>query len=264
MAHFVNKPKGERISGQTVDVLMGQPVNIGLWGFQESPGRDLTLMTYPVVRWNSIRDQDNVRLYGLWDLPEGEVRVEAVASTRAVWDWIKLRAKPAKAGTRRGLIPDAILDAALAARRKWGVPVSVTLAQWALESDWGSAMPAESNNPFGIKAGSGQLSSDAATEEESPDGTRVTIIGKFRKFSTLEQAFDEHAKLLATNPVYAGAMANKDDPDKFADGLKKYATASNYTMSLRYWMKVYDLYQYDKYGRSEPSIFPDEIQVPKD
>jgi hypothetical protein len=266
MAHFVNQPKGERISGQTVDVLMGQPVQIGLWGFQESPGRDLTLMTYPVVRWNSIRDQQNVRIYGLWDLPEGEVRVEAVASTRAVWDWIKLRAtKPkAKTGTRRGVIPDAILNAAIAARRKWGVPISVTLAQWALESDWGSAMPAGSNNPFGIKAGRGQPSSDAATEEENPDGTRVTIVGTFRKFSTLEQAFDEHAKLLATNPVYAGAMANKDDPDKFADGLKRYATASNYTVSLKHWMKVNDLYQYDKYGRWEPYIFPDEIQVPKD
>src|SRR6478672_5611452 len=106
MAHFVNKPKGERISGRTVDVLMGQPVQIGLYGFNESPegdGPDLTLMTYPVVRWNSIRD-------------------EAVASTRAVWDWIKLRAKP-KAGTRRGVIPDAILNAAIAARRKWGVPI---------------------------------------------------------------------------------------------------------------------------------------------
>src|SRR5262249_27834764 len=153
MAHFVNKPKGERISGQTIEVLMGQPVQIGLYGYQESDGRDLTLMTYPVVRWNSIRDNDleKVRIYGLWELPEGEVRVEAVASTRAVWDWIKLRVTKPKGGTPRGIIPDAILSAAIAARRKFGVPISVTLAQWALESDWGTKMPPESNNPFGMK-----------------------------------------------------------------------------------------------------------------
>jgi hypothetical protein len=109
MAHFVNRPKGERISGQTVDVLMGQPVQIGLYGFQESPKewptRYLTLMTYPVVQWNSIRDQDEVRNYGLWDLPEGEVRVEAVASTRAVWDWIKLRGYEAEGGHAPGYHP---------------------------------------------------------------------------------------------------------------------------------------------------------------
>jgi Mannosyl-glycoprotein endo-beta-N-acetylglucosaminidase len=262
MAHFLNRPKGERISGQTVEVRMGQPVQIGLYGFQESPTRYLTLMTYPVVQWNSIRDQDDVRTYGLWDLAEGEVRVEAVASTRAVWDWIKLRVTKPKGGTPRGIIPDAILKLAIAARSKWGVPISVTLAQWAIESDWGSRTPSGSNNPFGMKAGTGQPSSNAATEEENPDGTRGTIVGAFRKFSTLEQAFDEHAKLLATNPVYAGAMANKDDPDKFADGLRKYASASNYTVTLKHWMKVYDLYQYDKYGRWEPYIFPDEIQIP--
>jgi hypothetical protein len=263
MANFVNQ-KGERISGQTIDVPLGRAVHLGLWGFQESAGKDLTLMTYPVVQWNSIRDEGDVRTYGLWNLPEGEVRVEAVASTRAVWDWVKLRVvKKAGAGAGWGVIPDAVLNAAIAGRRKWGVPVSVTLAQWALESNWGAAMPAGSNNPFGIKASRGQASADAATEEENPDGTRVTIIGTFRKFSTLDQAFEEHAKLLATNPVYAGAMANKDDPNKFADGLKKYATASNYTSTLKTWMKVHDLYQYDKYGRSEPYVFPDEVQAPK-
>src|SRR5262249_53426112 len=153
-------------------------------------GRDLTLMTSPLVQWNSIRDQGNVRIYGLWDLPEGEVRVEAVASTRAVWDWIKLRAAKSKAktGTRRGVIPDAVLNAAIASRRTWGVPVSVPLAQWAAESAGGSSMPAGSNNPFGIKAGRGQASSAAATQEENPDGTSVTIIAGFRKFSTLEEA----------------------------------------------------------------------------
>ncbi len=103
-------------------------------------------MTLPVVQWNSIRDEGDVRTYGLWTLSEGEVRVEAVASTRAVWDWVKLRAaNKAGAGAGWGVIPDAVLTAAIASHRKWGVPVSVPLAQWAVKSGGGAKMPAGSN-----------------------------------------------------------------------------------------------------------------------
>ena len=49
--------------------------------------------------------------------------------------------------------PDAVIRAAQASQTRWGIPASVTLAQWALESAWGSRMPPGSNNPFGIKAG---------------------------------------------------------------------------------------------------------------
>ena len=48
--------------------------------------------------------------------------------------------------------PPEVGDAAVASRRKWTVPASITIAQWAVESAWGASMPPGSNNPFGIKA----------------------------------------------------------------------------------------------------------------
>ncbi len=53
---------------------------------------------------------------------------------------------------RFGEIPRDVIDAAIASRQRWSVPASVTVAQWAVESAWGGAMPPGSNNPFGIKA----------------------------------------------------------------------------------------------------------------
>src|ERR1700722_17849140 len=52
-------------------------------------------------------------------------------------------------------IPASVIVAAQAAHKTFyslGPFASVTLAQWAVESDYGRAMPAGSNNPFGIKA----------------------------------------------------------------------------------------------------------------
>ena len=51
-----------------------------------------------------------------------------------------------------GILPPEVIEAARASQTRWGIPASVTLAQWIVESAWGSAMPPDSNNPFGIKA----------------------------------------------------------------------------------------------------------------
>jgi len=61
--------------------------------------------------------------------------------------------------------PPEIISAAQTAQAAYGVPASVTLAQWALESDYGQHMPQGSNNPFGIKAKPGQDSVMARPSE---------------------------------------------------------------------------------------------------
>ncbi len=43
--------------------------------------------------------------------------------------------------------PD-VIDAAKASQRRFGIPASITLAQWIVESAWGSAMPPEQQQPF--------------------------------------------------------------------------------------------------------------------
>ena len=63
----------------------------------------------------------------------------------------KEQAPPTRYG-HVGIVPPEIIEAAKASRKRWGIPPSITLAQWIVESAWGAAMPPDSNNPFGIKA----------------------------------------------------------------------------------------------------------------
>ena len=145
-----------------------------------------------------------------------------------------------------GRVPPEVVDAAVASRRKWNVPASVTMAQWAVESAWGASMPPDSNNPFGIKAVGDQAAVESQTREVL-SGESVTISAKFRKFESLSEAFDLHGKLLATAPPYAPAMKNKDDPDAFADALTGvYATDPQYGTTLKYVIHTYDFVIHDK------------------
>ena len=131
----------------------------------------------------------------------------------------------------------------------WPVAVkgaSITLAQWAVESAWGAAMPPDSNNPFGIKAVGDQPAVESLTREVVA-GETITIRAKFRKFASLSEAFDLHGRLLATAPVYRPAMRNKDDPDAFADALTGvYATDPAYGTTLKYVIKTYNFTLHDK------------------
>ncbi len=68
-----------------------------------------------------------------------------------------------------------------------------------------------------------------ARTHEVVGGERIAIVARFRKFDTLAEAFDQHGKLIATNQVYARAMALTADPDAFADALTGvYATDPQY------------------------------------
>jgi flagellum-specific peptidoglycan hydrolase FlgJ len=146
--------------------------------------------------------------------------------------------------------PD-VIAAAQAAARKWRVPASVSLAQWALESSWGRHMPEGSNNPFGIKA---RLNPNNIPIDPYVDADTSEVLGKqvvhitapFRKFASLADAFDYHADLLATAHVYANAMAVKAKPDAFAQALTgRYATDPGYGRKLIQVMQGSNLYQYD-------------------
>lgn len=145
-----------------------------------------------------------------------------------------------------GKVPPDVVDAAVQSRAKWSVPASVTMAQWAVESAWGAAMPPDSNNPFGIKAVGDQPAVESPTREFR-NGQMVAEAARFRKFDSLADAFDQHGRLLATAPVYKPAMAKKDDPEAFADALAGvYATDPNYGTTLKYVIRTYNLDVHDK------------------
>jgi hypothetical protein len=139
----------------------------------------------------------------------------------------------------------AVIKAAQASQRLWGVPASVTLAQWALESAYGNRMPAGSNNPFGIKAKAGQPSVMALTTEVI-GGKAVKVNAAFRVFDSLDEAFISHGKLLGTAGVYANARKFLNSPDGFADALTGvYATDPNYGELLKSIMRKNSLYNFD-------------------
>ncbi len=145
-----------------------------------------------------------------------------------------------------GVAPPDVIAAAEASMKKWRVPASVTMAQWAVESAWGASMPPDSNNPFGIKALPSEPAVDSPTREVL-DGKNVVITAKFRKFDSLTQAFELHGKLLATADPYKPAMAVATNPDEFADALTGvYATDPEYGMTLKWVIHNYGWEQYDK------------------
>lgn len=146
-------------------------------------------------------------------------------------------------------IQPEIIKAAQAAQERWNVWASVSLAQFGVESAWGRSMPRGSNNPFGIKALPGHPSVAAATHEEI-GGRLVPMTCYFAKFDSFDEAFEEHAKLLASSHYYHDAMAHayrSGDPsaERFIDGLGAYATDHNYRATLKNVARSLNLYQYD-------------------
>ena len=148
------------------------------------------------------------------------------------------------------MIPQSIIDAAQAEQRKWYVPSSVSIAQWALESDFGKSMPLGSNNPFGIKAVVGQPYVTCPTHEEV-NGKMIATTARFAKYASLSDAFDAHGKLLAT-PRYRAAMKARFNADDFCNALTGvYATDSRYGEKLIALMKKYDLYAYNDLSKGK-------------
>jgi flagellum-specific peptidoglycan hydrolase FlgJ len=148
-------------------------------------------------------------------------------------------------------IPQEVIEAAENSHRHFypkGPFVSVTLAQWALESAWGKRMSGK-NNPFGIQANAAQKAAGeytlCHTWEENSDGVHMPRVEAFADYPTLEAAFDAHAALL-THPHYADCMA-AETPYAYCIALKKdgYATAVNYPEALWTIIRTADLTQYD-------------------
>jgi Mannosyl-glycoprotein endo-beta-N-acetylglucosaminidase len=141
-----------------------------------------------------------------------------------------------------GTLSQASLDviaAAQASYRKFqakrGPPVSVSLGQYALESDWGRKLTGTFNF-FGIKANKAQIAAGQFTEkmthEQLPDGALVAEPQRFANYASIQDAFDAHATLL-TSPHYIDCQ-NAQTVEDYCRALQAdgYATAHNYATAL--------------------------------
>jgi flagellum-specific peptidoglycan hydrolase FlgJ len=143
-------------------------------------------------------------------------------------------------------LPPDIVAAAIAAACNWSIPASVSLAQWALESGWGAHMPG--NNPFGIKAMPGHAVQSFATHE-CIHGHLVPCEARFAAFASVDAAFDCHARLLATAPVYHAAFAALPDMRRFVALMAPhYATAPDYAAKILAVIDSAGLERYDRPG----------------
>ncbi|HEV2242157.1 MAG TPA: glucosaminidase domain-containing protein, partial [Streptosporangiaceae bacterium] len=154
-------------------------------------------------------------------------------------------ASPAATTTQQQFI-DMLVPGAMAAQRKYGVPAAVTIAQAIEESGWGqSGLAARDHNLFGIK-GTGPAGSDMLPTQEFESGQMVNRTAIFRVYHNFAESIDDHGRLLATSGYYRQAMADRQDPDKFAASLTGiYATDPAYGTKLIGIMQQYDLYRYD-------------------
>ena len=136
------------------------------------------------------------------------------------------------------------LPSAQTVSQKWKVPVSVILAQSALESGWGKHVV--QNAYFGIKGHSPSGKSTSFGTTEVINGKVIHIKDTFRAYTDYADAADDYGRFLNENKRYAAAFATKD-PLQFVAAVAKagYATDPNYQKSLTSIIVGYKLTQYD-------------------
>lgn len=154
-----------------------------------------------------------------------------------------------RAGQR--LTPDEfvrfIAPMAQQSERETGVPASVTMAQAALETGWGRSARRAANNLFGIK-GRGNNGSVRLWTREFVRGRWVRVRASFAAYKTFGDSVAAHGRLISENPVYARAMAARDQgAEAFAKALQRsgYATDPKYASKLMQIIERRDMTQYD-------------------
>lgn len=126
------------------------------------------------------------------------------------------------------------------AARELGVDARAVLAQAALETGWGRAVPCGpegrcSFNLFGVKAGgSWHGTAVAAPTLEYEHGSATPRIERFRAYDSPAESFADYARLLKGSARYAGALGAGGDVRAFAAGLVRggYATDPDYADKL--------------------------------
>lgn len=130
-------------------------------------------------------------------------------------------------------------------QRRYGIPASVTLAQMALESDWGNSdLAVKGNNFFGIKA----------TRKWIADGKPYSLHNdekkneKFCNYDAVEESMEHHSRLLTSNHYKKYCSYPPTDYHRWLKGLIRagYASANNYVASCEKIIKQYKLYRYDE------------------
>lgn len=150
------------------------------------------------------------------------------------------------------------LDEATAAASELGIDPKLLLAQAALETGWGAALPRHgdgrpTNNLFGIKAGAAWRGERAAhwTIEHS-GGVAERRREEFRAYDSSADSFADYVKLLTSTPRYAEALKQAHD----AEGFARAVTAAGYATDPDYADKWLALYRGERLGTAVGELKP--------
>lgn len=130
-------------------------------------------------------------------------------------------------------------------QRHYGIPASVTLAQMAIESDWGSSELARvGNNFFGIKANSQWLREGRPYSVHSDD----TENEKFCNYYSAIESMEHHARILMSQRYVGCRKYSQTDYHGWLVALKKagYATSPDYVRDCEKIIRQFKLYMYDQ------------------
>ncbi len=132
-------------------------------------------------------------------------------------------------------------------------PVSIVLAQAAIESGWGSSrFFLQANNPFGIWSFSPKHSRIVAASTRN--GTKVYL----RKFEDLSKAIDTYYVMLATGKPFAAfrkARMKTSNPDTLIQSLKMYSERrGSYIADLEQLIRTSHLKRYDSFKIATPYL----------
>ncbi len=148
-------------------------------------------------------------------------------------------------------------EIAVTEMHRTGVPASITLAQFILESDWGRGeLFRNANAGFGIKCKE-TWNGDTYYLEDDDYRDAKLIKSCFRKYSSVEATFIDHSNFLKNRTYYQALfLLERDDYRSWAYGLKacKYATDPAYPTKLIKLIETYGLQIYDKQKENTPVI----------
>lgn len=134
--------------------------------------------------------------------------------------------------------------------KREGIPVSITLAQGLLESNYGkSVLAVKARNHFGIKCTSDWHGKKYHYDDDKPNEC-------FRKYRSVKKSYRDHSLFLHRERYKDLFKLDITDYKGWAYGLKKagYATNPNYPQLLIKLIEKYDLHRFDKRRFSKKEI----------
>lgn len=133
-------------------------------------------------------------------------------------------------------------------QQKYHIFASITIAQAALESNWGqSELATQYYNLFGVKSDTGGL----MTTKEYVNGQWIVVKARFAIYQSWRESIEQHTALFVDGTSWDSshyqAVLSADNYVEAAQALQQrgYATDPNYAQKLISLIKTYNLDKYD-------------------